>query len=239
MSQTLVNVENLSLSIDKKQILDKISFQIQDNAIITIIGPNGGGKSTIAKCILNIINNYNGNIWIKPGIKIGYMPQKIVINPTIPIDVINFLQLEVKNKITKESLNLIIKEIEIGNLINTPLKSLSGGELQRVLLARTLILNPDLLILDEPTQGLDINAQVDFYKLIENLRQRRHISILIISHDLHIIMKNTNHVICVNKHICCQGTSHDISTQKEFYNLFNSQALKFFSIYEHHHDHKH
>ena len=239
MSNYLLKLENISVTIDDKQILSKVSFSIERGKIVTIIGPNGSGKTTIARCILKLIAPSSGKIWYKNGLKIGYMPQKIELNPNLPLTVLDFLGLRVKDKINQASLNNIIEEVGIADILAHPLQKISGGEMQRTLLARALLAAPDLLILDEPVQGVDINGQIEFYQLINKIRVEKQISILTISHDLHMVMKNTDYVICLNQHICCEGVPSFISQQQNFHKLFNNEALMNFSVYEHHHDHVH
>lgn len=239
MTDSILSIKNLSVAIDKKLILADICFDVPKSKIITLIGPNGSGKSTLARCILGLIKPSSGKISIKDGIKIGYMPQKVLLNSNLPIKVITFLQLETRYKIDKDLFNQIVKEVNIGNILELPLQKISGGELQKVLLARTLLIKPNLLILDEPTQGIDINGQLEFYKLIEKLCKEKGLSILLISHDLHMVMKSTDYVICLNKHICCEGTATYINKQHDFHKLFGHEALTAFSVYEHHHDHTH
>jgi zinc transport system ATP-binding protein len=173
MSTLLVKISNLSVTIDEKDILKDVSFEIAQGKIITIIGPNGSGKTTIARCLLKLIEPNSGNLWFKSGLKIGYMPQKVTINPSLPMAVTDFLHLKVKYEINKKLLQEAIEETGIERLLSFPLQKLSGGELQRVLLARTLLRKPGLLILDEPVQGIDINGQVEFYKLIDQLRLKK------------------------------------------------------------------
>ncbi len=239
MPDTLLKLQNISVTLDKKIVLVDISFDITKAKIITIIGPNGSGKTTLARCILGLIKPDSGEIWFKKGLKIGYMPQKISLNPNLPLTVLNFLQLEVKHKISAELLTNVIAEVGITRILDRPLQKISGGEIQRVLLARALLTNPDLLILDEPVQGVDITGQVEFYKLIDKLRQEKSLTILIISHDLHMVMKTTDYVICLNQHICCEGTATFVNQQEDFHQLFGHEALAAFSVYKHHHDHVH
>ena len=239
MQDTLLKIQNISVTLDEKKILVDVSFDITKAKIVTIIGPNGSGKTTLARCILGLIKPNSGNIWFKKNLKIGYMPQKINLNPNLPLTVLNFLQLEIKHKIDFLSLTKTIAEVGITKILGHPLQKISGGEIQRVLLARALLANPDLLILDEPVQGVDITGQVEFYKLIDRLRQEKSISILIISHDLHMVMKTTDYVICLNHHICCEGTATFVNQQQDFHQLFGQEALASLSVYKHHHDHVH
>lgn len=240
MSDTLLlKVQNLSVTRDDKQILEDITFSIYPKKIITIIGPNGSGKSTLAKAILGLIKPTKGEVFLKAGLTFGYMPQKIELNPYLPLTVLDFLNLAVRHKHNKETLNDIVNKIAISHILSTSLQKISGGELQKVLLARALLKNPDILILDEPTQGIDINGQIEFYDLIDNLRFEKNIACLIISHDLHMVMKKTEHVICLNHHICCEGHPSFINKQQKFQDLFSNRALEVFSIYEHNHDHSH
>ncbi len=239
MADLLAKIENLSVNIDDKQILDNINFTIEAGKIITIIGPNGSGKTTLARCILKLIEPNKGAVWFKPELRIGYMPQKISLNPNLPLTIIDFLRLEVKYKINEELLQHISQEVGIADILLRPLQKISGGEMQRTLLARALLMKPDLLILDEPAQGVDINGQVELYKLIDNLRLKKNITSLIISHDLHMVMKNTDYVICLNHHICCEGSPNYINQQEDFHKLFSNEALTNFSVYQHKHDHLH
>lgn len=239
MNEPILKLTNLSVLMDKKLILDDISFEVTSGKIITIIGPNGSGKTTMVRCILDLIKPTKGNIWIQKGIKLGYMPQKISLNPYLPIKVINFLELDINNIITPELLDQVISEIGIGSILSLPLQEISGGEMQKVLFAKALLNKPDILILDEPTQGIDINGQLEFYKLIEKLRDEKNISIVIISHDLHMVMKSTDYVICLNQHICCEGTVKFVNQHKDFHNLFGTKTLEAFSVYEHDHNHQH
>jgi len=239
MSELLLKIDDLSLAIEGNQILDNINLEIPKAKIITIIGPNGSGKTTLARSILNLIKPNKGSIWFKPNLKIGYMPQKVSLNPNLPLTVIDFLKLEVNRKMSKDLLHDIINEVGITKILSHPLQKISGGEMQRTLMARALLKQPELLILDEPAQGVDINGQIEFYKLIEKLRLEREITSLIISHDLHMVMKNTDYVICLNRHICCEGSPNFVNQQQNFHELFSNEALTNFSVYEHHHDHVH
>ncbi len=235
----LIKVENLSVNLNNKTILKNINFEIMHQQIITIIGPNGAGKSTLLKAILGFIKPSSGKIITHPNLKIGYMPQKIFFSEQIPITVIKFLNLN-NNLNIKENIELIQlnKELNIEQLLDKSIHSLSGGELQRVLLAKSLLNKPNLLILDEPTKSIDVNGQAEFYKLCSNLQEKLHCAIIMASHDLNIVMSGINFVICLNKHICCQGLPETISQHKEFIELFGTNLNKL-AFYAHHHNHQH
>lgn len=237
--EILLKINNLSVNIDNKLILDGISFELDAEKIITIIGPNGSGKTTLLRAILGLENSSQGTITFSPKIKIGYMPQKIILNLYMPLKVIDFLRLQVSIKLEQNYLNQIIGDTKIKDVLESPLQKISGGEMQRVLLARALLNKPKILILDEPVSGLDIKGQEEFYNLIDLIRKERKISVLMVSHDLHMVMKNTDYVICLNKHICCEGTVESINKSGELENLFASNSLKSLSIYKHHHNHVH
>lgn len=239
MNDIVLEIKNLNVEIEGNKLLENISLKVKRGEIVTIIGPNGSGKTTLAKCILNLLQPSSGTIWFKPNITIGYTPQKISLNEKLPITVQNFLELSIKKKIDKNFLKATIKEIGIVDIMHRPLQKVSGGEMQKILLARALLCKPDLLILDEPAQGIDITGQLGLYKLIEKLCKENHISILNISHDLFMVMKNTDYVICLNRHICCEGTATFVNQQSNFHKLFGYEALSTFAIYEHHHDHTH
>lgn len=239
MNESILKISNLTVKIDNKLILDDVSFEVPRGKIITIIGPNGSGKTTIVRSILNLIKPTKGSVWIKDDIKLGYMPQKISLNPYLPIRVINFLELDIKNTVTPDLLEKVIKKAAIEHILSLPLQKISGGEMQKVLFAKALLNKPDILILDEPTQGIDVNGQLEFYKLITKLRDEKNISVIIVSHDLHMVMKSTDYVICLNQHICCEGTVKFVNQHKDFHNLFGSRTIETFSVYEHDHDHSH
>ena len=233
----LLRANNISLIKEKKRILDNVSLQIERKGFVTIIGPNGAGKSLLLKCLLGIEKPSNGEIWQKKNLRIGYLPQKIYPNPTIPISTQNFLQL--KQKKNQEEIDKIARETDCQSLLKTPLYSLSGGEMQRVLLARALSKKPEILILDEPDQNLDVNGQLEFYQLLENIYQQYSLAILMVSHNLHFVMASTKQVICLFHHICCSGTPQAISKEPEFISLFGKKMTKQLKTYRHMHNHHH
>lgn len=232
----LLSIKNLSVVTNEYKILNNINFNIHKNQIITIIGPNGAGKSTLIKTILGFIKPSCGKIIKHPHLRIGYVPQKIHFPEQIPMTALEFLKLNQKSDTSLESpLN---KELNIKHLLNKSIHKLSGGELQKILLTKALHNNPNLLLLDEPTQSIDLTGQAQFYKLCSYLQQQLNCAILMASHDLHIVMSGTNSVICLNKHICCHGSATTVSKNPEFIQLFGEHMEKL-AIYHHHHDHKH
>lgn len=202
---------------------------------MTIIGPNGAGKSSLVKTAAGLIEPQQGTIIRKPKLRVGYMPQKIKINPQLPLTTGRFLSLCGK----KSALNTAVKRLDIECLLDTPVQNLSGGEMQRVLLARALLQRPELLILDEPAQGVDISGQAELYHLLGELRNELNCGVLLVSHDLHIVMAQTDHVLCLNKHICCHGAPESVSKHPEYLQLFGKEAAKDIAVYTHMHDHTH
>jgi zinc transport system ATP-binding protein len=237
-NEAILELTNINLSFSRIKILEDINISIKRGEILTIIGPNGSGKTSLAKLILGIIKPDSGAKKIKDNINIGYMPQKISIDPQLPLTVERFLTLSSK-QYDKDIMQGLAAEIGITPLLKREIQNISGGEMQRLMLARSLLFNPELLVLDEPIQGVDITGQAEFYNLIEKLRKTRNIAIIMISHDLYMVMKTTDHVLCLNRHICCQGTPEDISKHPSYIKLFGNDALKALAVYSHHHDHLH
>ena len=237
MPNALINVNNISLSHEGKNILDNVSFKLHPGEFITLIGPNGAGKSSLIKVLLGIIRQDSGEVIRNDHIKLGYTPQSFSANPYIPISVIDFLTLNQRldNKFTEETYKLT----GIEDLINLPLKNLSGGELQKVLLTRALLNKPNVLILDEPAQNLDVDAQIQLYKLIQDIHQKQNCAVLMVSHDLHRVMKESTQVLCLYHHICCEGLPESILKDDQFNDLFADQIHDLMATYEHHHNHQH
>jgi len=235
--QVLSYLKNISLKLNEQQILKNINLRINRGQITTLIGPNGGGKTSIARILIGILKPSSGEVFIQKNIKIGYVPQKLEIEKTIPLRVMDFLELFAQ-KNTKNQL-LIIKKLNIGTILEKSLHQISIGQMQKILLAQALMNSPDLLVLDEPTSNMDISAQADFYNLLEEIRKQQNCAILLISHDLHIVMQQTNQVICVNHHICCEGNPESINNHPEYLSLFGKHKINNIAIYPHHHDHLH
>ena len=234
---TLIQADKISVIRDDRRILNDVSLDIFEQDFITIVGPNGAGKSMLLKCLMEFYLPDSGQINRAKNLKIGYLPQRLTVDQTMPITVERFLNL--RKKTTKNELERITIETEVINLLDQPLYVLSGGELQRVLLARALIDQPQLLILDEPAQNLDVSGQLAFYKLIEKIHHERSVTVLMVSHDLHLVMSSTKKVICLYHHVCCSGEPQVITKDPEFISLFGDDMAKLMSVYHHSHDHDH
>ncbi|ALD15267.1 zinc ABC transporter ATPase [Buchnera aphidicola (Aphis glycines)] len=230
-------LKNIYVTLSDRSILHNISLSLNSNRIITLIGPNGSGKSTLIRVILGLIKPNLGTVFRSPYISIGYVPQKFYFNHLLPITVERFMKLSCQKKNT--NVLKILKRVKAESLRHILLRMLSGGEMQRVLLARALLNNPNLLILDEPTQGIDVTGQLDFYNLIYSIRDELNCTILIVSHDLNFVMARTDYVICLNKHICCSGSPKMVFKNLEFISIFGSKRIKEIAIYHHNHDHIH
>ncbi|RKS84542.1 zinc transport system ATP-binding protein [Orbus hercynius] len=234
--QPLVSAQNIFVEFNQQNVLENVSFSIEMGKIITLLGPNGAGKSTLVKLVLGLLQPSRGSIIRKANLTIGYVPQKLKLDPTLPLTVKRFIKLN--SHIVDDEIVNILHQVNGEKLINKTMHQLSGGEMQRVLLAQALIKKPELLILDEPTQGVDINGQVSLYNLIANAKHRFNCAVLMVSHDLHLVMAKTDEVICLNKHICCVGAPSQISSDPEFIALFGQNTANQLAVYKHHHIHQ-
>ncbi|MDP5110413.1 MAG: metal ABC transporter ATP-binding protein [Rickettsiaceae bacterium] len=230
---TLVEFKSLSKKFHNKILVDNISFKLNKGEITTLIGQNGAGKTTLAKIILDQESYDSGKLIIEPNIKIGYVPQKLDFNLNMPMTAKGLLKFLAPNGLDYGLINLE-EFIGYNKIKNKDISSISGGELQKLLLVGTLMSKPDLLILDEPTQYLDVASQQTFYRILVELKERLEITIFMISHDLFTVMKNSDQVICLNKHVCCSGKPTELDTNPDFKN-----ALSEIGVYVHNHDHKH
>ena len=232
----LVKLENAGVHRSSKWLVRGISFEINQGQIVTLIGPNGSGKTTTAKMILNILNADEGLVTGNAN-KMAYVPQKISIDWTMPLRVIDFMKLtsNLNNTQVNESLTMT----GVDRLLYNQINSLSGGEFQRVLIARAIAKKPNLLVLDEPVQGVDFNGEIALYNLIKEISISLNCGILLISHDMHFVMSTTNHVICLNGHICCSGTPGSVVKNPEYIKLFGEHNSETLSYYQHNHDHSH
>jgi len=235
-NKTLVQLNNAGFRQNGKWLVEGVSLKVEKGKIVTLIGPNGSGKSTTAKIALGIYKNIEGNVE-KYTNKIGYVPQKISIDWTLPLRVYDFMLLteNINDDAIDEALNLT----GVIHLKNKNLGNLSGGEFQRVLIARAISKKPELLVLDEPVQGVDYTGEIALYELIKKISDTLNCGILLISHDLHTVMTATDHVVCLNGHVCCSGSPLDVARNNEYKSLFGEQASQILSVYEHNHDHVH
>ena len=233
----LVSVEGLGVRLAGHGILSGVSLQLSGNEIVSLIGPNGAGKTTLIRAILGLIPHQHGRIETAPDLVIGYMPQRLAIDPVLPLTVRRFLQMAAKSG--REEIHTVLGEVGMPQLPGVQVQTLSGGELQRVLLARALLRNPDLLVLDEPAQQVDFQGQIDMFELIEKLRRSRGCGVLVVSHDLHMVMRATDRVLCLNGHICCSGAPEAVSAHPEYVALFGPRAAESVALYHHHHRHAH
>lgn len=237
MSDILIEVNKLNLKSHDNFILKDIDLTIRKNDFITLIGPNGAGKSMLLKSMMGLIPLTSGNITYKDNLKIGYIPQRFICDKTLPMSVKYFLRLGKNHE--KSFYEEIVEQTKIEALLNKQLSHLSGGELQRVLLARALLQKPDLLILDEPAQNLDLTGQIHFYDYLKKLYEEKKLTIFMVSHDLHLVMSCTKYVICLYHHICCAGTPQSIAQEPQFLSLFGHDISKLMSLYHHEHNHTH
>ena len=235
-NKMLVKLKNAGYQQNDKWLVKGVSLEVEKGKIVTLIGPNGSGKSTTAKIALGIYKKIDGEVE-KYTNKIGYVPQKVSIDWTLPLRVSDFMVLteNLKDDAIDEALSLT----GVVHLKNKNLGNLSGGEFQRVLLARAISKKPDLLVLDEPVQGVDYTGEIALYELIKKISDTLNCGILLISHDLHTVMSATDHVVCLNGHVCCSGSPSDVARNNEYKTLFGEQASQILSVYEHKHDHEH
>lgn len=232
---SLLSAKNLSLTLQGNPVLRDVSLDIGEHDFITILGPNGAGKSLLLKCLIGSQKPDSGSIHKAPACRIGYVPQHFRADSSVPITAEAFLQLRRPSLIDSE----VIAQTRIEPFMSRPLSALSGGEMQRVLLARALLGNPTLLLLDEPAQHLDLAGQLSFYRLLEEIYESRQLSILMVSHDLHLVIASTKQVICLYHHICCSGTPQAVAKDPEFIHLFGADMAQMLAIYHHSHDHIH
>ncbi|CAL1329507.1 zinc ABC transporter ATP-binding protein ZnuC [Candidatus Providencia siddallii] len=232
--QQLISLNKISMFFKNKEILSNITFNLKKGEIITLLGPNGAGKTTIIRIVLGLLKPSSGSIKKKTNISIGYVPQKLYLNSTLPLTVKRFIML--KNNTCIKKIILALKKVNSLNLINKQMQDLSNGEIQRVLLSRALLNKPDLLVLDEPAQGVDIAGQINLYNLIYQLKTELFCTILMVSHDLHFVMAKSDKVLCINKHICCSGKPNTIYKHPEFISMFKYNNIHQLGIYNHKHN---
>ena len=236
MSDALVRLSGVGVRYADQAVLEDVRLSVKPGEIVTLIGPNGAGKTTLVRAVLGLLTPDQGEVWRRPRLRIGYMPQKLQVDATLPLTVLRFLRLV--PGVDRPKALAALGEVGTEQVIDSPLQSISGGELQRVLLARALLREPELLVLDEPVQGVDVAGQAELYRLITRLRDRHGCGVLMVSHDLHLVMSTTDQVVCLNRHVCCSGHPEQVSGDPAFVELFGQDARSL-AIYHHHHDHAH
>lgn len=237
-SQTpIVSLSNAGVYRDGKWLVRGIEFDIKRGEIVTLIGPNGSGKSTTAKMVLGLKKPSEGETSRLKKIGVGYVPQKLLIDWTLPLTVRRFMTLT--TRLSDTEISQALERTGIGHLVSSEVRNLSGGEFQRAMLARAIARRPDLLVLDEPVQGVDFSGELALYELISDIRDELGCGILLISHDLHVVMAATDQVICLNGHVCCKGTPNAVAESPEYLKLFGARASSGLAVYQHHHDHTH
>lgn len=237
MTSPLIAAKDICVVRAGKHVLDHVSFTIHPGEFITVIGPNGAGKTMLLHALMGFYHPDSGSITRRDNLRIGYVPQRLIPDAVLPITAERFLKLG--QKTAPEAISDALALVDASPLAKQPLHILSGGELQRVLLARALLHSPELLVLDEPAQNLDIGGQLAFYKLLETIYRERHISILMVSHDLHMVLASTSKVVCLFHHVCCSGEPEMVTQHPEFAALFGADMSRMMAAYTHAHTHTH
>jgi zinc transport system ATP-binding protein len=233
----LLQAQGLGVRIDGRWRVRGVDLAIRPGEIVTLIGPNGGGKTTTAKAILGIVPVDEGTLQRRPGLRIGYVPQSLRIDWSLPLTVARLMRLTGPQE--PAAVAAALEEVGSGRLVDRPVAALSGGEFQRVLLARAIVGRPDLLVLDEPVQGVDYASEIALYEVIAAMRDRHGCAILMISHDLHIVMARTDTVVCLDGHVCCSGAPSAVGESPQYRSLFGERGARALGVYTHHHDHAH
>lgn len=234
---SLIEATDLGVTLGGHRVLEGVDFHIDKGEIVTIVGPNGSGKTTLLRILIGAVKPDSGSLVRVPGLRPGYVPQKLAIERSLPLTVRRFMSLP--RRIGDGEAQALLEETGAGALTGRQMSELSGGQLQRVLLARALIGGPELLILDEPTQGLDQPGSADFYKLIEKVRARHGCAVLMVSHELHVVMAASDRVVCLNGHVCCQGHPEHVASAPQYRALFGSDTHGALALYRHEHHHHH
>lgn len=236
----LVTLTGVGLAYGGRQVLSGIDLALDSGHITTLVGPNGSGKTSLSRLVLGLLAPGRGRVERAAGLVTGYMPQKLAIDPTLPLSALRFVTLA---GVDRAAARRALARTGAAALAEAPVATLSGGEFQRVLLARAIVRQPQLLVLDEPAQGVDIAGQDALYGLVGELRDETGCGVLMVSHDLHLVMAESDSVVCINHHVCCSGTPDAVSAHPEFVALFGElkpvARKPHVAVYTHHHDHEH
>ena len=236
-ARPLVSLSNVGVRRNGRWLVRGVDFSVSRGEIVTLIGPNGSGKSTTVKTAIGVMKADEGKVTRASGLKVGYVPQKLAIDWTLPLTVRRLMTLT--GPLSASDMNEALDAVGLSHMRDAEVQHLSGGEFQRALMARAIARKPDLLVLDEPVQGVDFSGEIALYDLIKSIRNASGCGILLISHDLHVVMAETDTVICLNGHVCCRGTPEAVSRSPEYVRLFGSRAAQTLAVYSHHHDHTH
>ncbi|PWE31321.1 zinc ABC transporter ATP-binding protein ZnuC [Maritimibacter sp. 55A14] len=234
---SLIDAEGVTVRLGRMVVLRDVDFSIERGEIVTVVGPNGSGKSTLIRCLIGALRPARGRLRRAPGLRIGYVPQRLEVDRTMPVTVARFLDLP--DRQPPAQVAAALDRVGLEGIGTRDMAQLSGGQFQRVLLARAILRRPDILVLDEPTQGLDQPGTAAFYQLIETLRAETGAAVLMVSHDLHVVMSASDRVICLNGHVCCEGTPTVVSEAPEYRALFGPGTGGTLALYRHEHDHSH
>ena len=233
----LISAKDLYLKAGRHDLVEAISLEVSEGEIVSVIGPNGGGKSSLLKLLLGLYKPDRGSIQRRLSLRVGYLPQKPSIDPVLPLSVARMMILT--ESFSRKEVETALAETGVLSLIDEPVQTLSGGEFQRMMLARALLREPELLVLDEPAQGVDHLGEAELYGLIGKIRDQRGCGVLMVSHDLHVVMAATERVLCLNRHLCCEGEPQEVTRHPEYLRLFGMEAGSRLAVYSHHHDHVH
>jgi len=237
VADALFSARSVWLTRAGRAILQSVDIDIAEGEILTLIGPNGAGKTTLVRVLLGLEKPDRGTVLRKPGLVVGYVPQRFLTDRAIPLTVSRFIELG--RRVEDEDAGRALADVGADKLADRQLSQLSGGELQRVLLARALVGSPGVLVLDEPARGIDYTGEAELYALIGRLRSERGFGVLLVSHDLHVVMAQSDRVICLNRHVCCSGMPQSVAQHPEYARLFGTQVARALALYQHHHDHRH
>jgi len=236
-SAPLIAGHGIVKRFEDRTVLDRVDVSVSPGEIVTLIGPNGAGKTVLLRVLLGLVGADAGTVERQPGLVVGYMPQKFAVDDNLPLRVGRFVGLA--GRFSRAEIEAALGEVGVAARIDAPVQGLSGGEFQRVLLARALLRRPQLLVLDEPAQGVDVIGQDALYDLVAHVRDRHRCGVLLVSHDLHLVMARSDRVLCLNGHVCCTGRPEAIGKDPAFAELFGARAGESLALYKHRHDHVH
>ena len=236
-SGPLIAARGVTVRLGGHVAVDHVDLSVEPGEIVVLIGPNGSGKTTLVRAVLELLEPDAGKVERRIGLIVGYVPQHLQVDPTLPITVRRFLRLG--SRATPNDLAAALAEVGVKQVLDQPVQGLSGGQMRRVLLARALLRDPDLLVLDEPTAGVDVAGQAALYDLVRDIRDKRGCGVLLVSHHLHLVMAAADRVVCLNRHVCCEGQPEAVSRNPALLELFGADAAAALAVYSHRHDHAH